>query len=76
MKASFKNFKELKHYIDNGDSNKVLQSADNHSVSIDEDATDVFINAQRETQEVEKPPVRPDSVNDIERRYMWLSKGG
>jgi len=76
MKESFKNFKELKSYIDNCDSGQVLQSAGNHSVSISEDATDVFINAQRETQEDEKPPIQPDSVNDIERRYMWLSKGG
>ena len=52
MKAgstSFKSFKELKRYVDNGDSSKVSQNEGNHSVSIDEDAIDAFINAQRKT---------------------------
>jgi hypothetical protein len=76
MKVSFKNFKELKSYIDNGDSSKVSQGIDNNSVSIAEDVTDVFINTQRKTQEVKQLSIRSENVNDIEKRYIWLSKGG
>ncbi len=73
---SFKSFKELKSYVDNGDSSKVSQNEGNHSVSIEEDATDAFINAQRKTQKVEKQSNQSESAHDIERRYIWLSKGG
>jgi mevalonate pyrophosphate decarboxylase len=76
MKASFKNFKELKSYIDNDDSSKVLKSTSNNSVSINEDAIDVFINIQRKTQEAKQLFDCAESVNDIEKRYIWLSKGG
>ncbi|HIE78272.1 MAG TPA: hypothetical protein EYP92_05585 [Candidatus Thioglobus sp.] len=76
MKASFKNFKELKSYIDNDDSSKVLKSTGNNSVSINEDAIDVFINTQRKTQEAKQLSDCAESVNDIEKRYIWLSKGG
>jgi len=79
MKAgskSFKSFKELKSYVDNGDSSKVSQNAGNHSVPIYEDAIDAFISAQRKTQKVEKQSNQSESVNDIESRYIWLSKGG
>jgi len=76
MKIILKSFKELKGYIDMEDSDKVLDSENGDLLSIDEDATDAFINAQREVQEDEKPSTRPDSVSDIERRYIWLSKGG
>ena len=79
MKAgskSFKSFKELKSYIDSDDSGKILEGADDNSVPIDEDATDIFINSQRKAQDVKKTSNQSESVNDIESRYTWLSKGG
>jgi|SaaInlStandDraft_3_1057020.scaffolds.fasta_scaffold77526_2 hypothetical protein len=51
MKASCKNFKELKGYIDNDNSSKVLKSTGNNSVSNFEDVVDAFIGAQREAEE-------------------------
>jgi hypothetical protein len=76
MKVSFKNFKELKNYIDSNDSSKILEGVDDNSVFIDEDGTDVFINAQRKAQKVKKTSNQSGSANDIESRYIWLSKGG
>lgn len=76
MKASFRNFEELKNYICNSDSSKVLQGANNNSVTIGEDATDVFINTQRKAQEAKQLSIHFESANDIEKCYMWLSKGG
>ena len=76
MKKSFKNFKELKSFVDNNTSSKAVKSANNNTVSNDEDATDIFISTQRELQETKRLSVRSESVNDIEKRYIWLSKGG
>ena len=76
MKTILKSFKGLKDYIDAGDFDKALDSDNSNFLSKDEDSTDAFINTQREVQRVKKPSVQPDSVSDIERRYIWLSKGG
>lgn len=52
------------------------KGANDSTVYTTEDDTDEFINSQRQAQASKKSYSDSQDVSDIEKRYMWLSKGG